>query len=165
MKGRGGEGREEKERVAHNPPLPRRASSRRREDHLAREGEEATEQEPEGAEEGGGKDGETPRGAPGEVTRVGGDGTPPRGKRGPPGIHPRTCAPVVAESLWRLTASQRRVAPGWGNWRRRCMEASLAPDRCAISEMVRLALWSDGAPLHFDPSVTMAGGNLTELEL
>ena len=41
-------------------------------------------------------------GTPVKVTRVGGGLVPPRGKRGPPGIPPRTCVTVVAGSLWRL---------------------------------------------------------------
>ena len=32
--------------------------------------------------------------------------SPTRGKIGPPGVHPRTCAPVVAGSIWRLPASK-----------------------------------------------------------
>ena len=100
-----------------------------------------------------------------EVTRVGGDTTPPRGKRGPPRITPRTCAPVVSGSLWRLTASQRRVAPGQGNSRRCCVAASLAPSRCPVSELVRHALWSGGAPLHSNLVSQMVGVSLTELEL
>ena len=95
----------------------------------------------------------------------GGTPPPPRGKRVPPGIHPRTCAPVIAGSLWRLPASKRRVAPERGNRIRRCMAASLAPACCTISEMVRHALWSGGAPLHSDPGGGMAGGGLTEVEL
>ena len=61
------------------------------------------------------RDGDTPRGGPVEVTHMGGDATPPRVKRVPPEIQPRTCAPVVVGSLWRLPTSQRRVAPGRRN--------------------------------------------------
>ena len=130
-------------------------------------GEEPAEdlEEEDEEEEDGGRDGETPRGAPVEFTCVGGDTTPPRRKRGPPGIPPRTCAPVVAGSLWRLPASQRQVAPGRGNSRRRYMAASLAPACCEISNLVYHALWSVGAPLHGDLGSGMAGGYLTELEL
>ena len=46
------------------------------------------EQEPEGAKEGGGRDGETPRGGPVEVTRVGGDATPPEENADLPGFTP-----------------------------------------------------------------------------
>ena len=59
------------------PSPTRRSNIRRREGLLAREGREEVEQEPEGAEEGEEGDGETPRGDPVEVNRVGGDATPP----------------------------------------------------------------------------------------
>ena len=67
--------------------------------------EAEAEEEEEVNEEEGDRDGDIPRGAPVEVIRMGGR-TPPRGKRGPPGIHPITCAPVVAGSLWILPSPQ-----------------------------------------------------------
>ena len=56
-----------------------------------------------------------PMGGPSRGQMRGGDATPPEKKRIPPGIHRRTCAPVVVGSLWRLPASQRRVAPRRGD--------------------------------------------------
>ena len=108
---------------------------------------------------------ERPHGGPRSRSLAWG-GTPrPRGKRGSPGIHVITCAPIVAESLWRPPASQRRVAPGRGNSGQRCMAASLAPARCSFSKLVRHALRSGGLPLHGYLGRGMAGGSCTELEL
>ena len=88
-KGRGREGKRGKARAAHDTPPPTcRASSRRGDGHPAKDREDETEQEPEGAEEGGGRDGETPQGAPVEVTRVGGDATPPEENADLLGFHP-----------------------------------------------------------------------------
>ena len=151
--GTGGKGREGKESAAHGtPPSPaeqtadkgtairpererrrrqRRRRQRRRKSMKRRE--EGIERHPGGARSRSLALGETP---------------PPRGKRGPPGIPPRTCAPVVAGSIWGLPTSQRRVTPGWGNHRRRCMAALLAPPCCSVSELVCQALRSSGAPLH-----------------
>ena len=56
-----------------------------------------------------------PTGGPNRGHLCGGGSHPPRGKNGPPRIHPRTCTPAVAGSLWRLPTSQRRVATGRGN--------------------------------------------------
>ena len=78
----------------------------------------------------------------------GGGCHPYRGKRGPPGIPPRTCTPVVAGSLWRLPESQKRVAPGQGNSGRRCMPASLPPPCCSVRELVRHALRIYWAPIY-----------------
>ena len=104
-------------------------------------------------------------GATVEFIRVGGGVPPPGGKRGPPGIHPRTCAPVVARSLWRLPASQRRVAPGRGNRGRRFMAELLAPARCSVSKLVCHALWRGRAPLHVNLGCGMVGGTQEDLEL
>ena len=77
-KGRGTEGGGAKWRVEHDThPPTRRASSWHREVHPARDRGEETEQEPEGVEEVGGGDGETPRAPLVEVTCVGRDATPP----------------------------------------------------------------------------------------
>ena len=77
-KGRDGEGGGGKERAAHDTPSPtHRSRSRHREGKSAsaeRE-EPAEEQDPKGAEEEEEEDGETPRGAPVEVTCVGGGAT------------------------------------------------------------------------------------------
>ena len=108
---------------------------------------------------------ERPQGGPQSRSDAWGGCHPPKGKRRPPGIHPRTCAPVVAGILWKLPASQRWVAPGQGNCRRRCMAVSLAPARCAISKLVCHTLWSGGAPLHGNPCSRMARGAQQELEL
>ena len=45
------------------------------------------------------------------------------------------------------------------------MAVSLAPALCAISELVRHALWSGGAPLHGDPHGGVERSYITELEL
>ena len=95
----------------------------------------------------------------------GGGRHPHRGKLRPPGIPPRTCAPVVAGSLWRRPASQRQVAPGRGNSRHRCMTASLTPACCLVSELLHHAIWSSGALLHGNLGHGMAGGARMELEL
>ena len=117
-----------------------------------------------GVEDSGGTDGETSL-RPRLRSLAWGGHHPPRGKHGTPSIHPRTCAPVVAGSLWRLPAPQRRGAPGWGNCRQRCMAASLAKACCAISNLVRHALWIGGAPLHGNLGFVMAGGSQQDLEL
>ena len=96
---------------------------------------------------------------------MGGDMPPPRGKRRPPRIHPRTCAPVVAGILWRLPASQQRVAPGRVNCGRSFMAASLAPSCCSVSKLVLHTLWSGRAPLHRNLGIRMTGGSWQELEL
>ena len=81
-KGRGTEGGGAKWRVEHDThPPTRRASSWHREVHPARDRGEETEQEPEGVEEVGGGDGETPRAPLVEVTCVGRDATPQRKMR------------------------------------------------------------------------------------
>ena len=89
--GRVREGGWGKDRSSHDttPPTCRRGS-RHREGQPARVEREdlAEEQEPEGAEEGEDEDGETPRGAPVEVTRVGGDATPPEENADLLGFHP-----------------------------------------------------------------------------
>ena len=108
---------------------------------------------------------ETPTGSPGRGRSHGGGSHPPIGKRGPPGFHPRTCAPVVAGSLWRLPASQQKVAPRRGNRGQRCMAALMAPSCCSVRELVRHNLWSGGAPLHGYLGRGMAGVSCTELEL
>ena len=51
-------------------------------------GEPEEEQDPKGTERGGGEDGETPRGGPVEVTRVGRDATPPEENADLLGFHP-----------------------------------------------------------------------------
>ena len=160
-RGRGKEGNWVRGRRGHHttPPPPHKAANQHREVQPAREGREEPEEEPEE------KETERPHGGPGQGHLRGGGRYPPRGKCGSPGIPPRTCAPVVAGSLWRLPASQQWVAPGRGNIRRRCMAASLAPDCCTISELVRHALWSGGASLHGNLGSEMEGGFLTELEL
>ena len=127
--------------------------------------EEETAEEDVEEEEERARDGDTHWGGAVEVTRVGGEATPPRGTRGPPEIPSRMCAPVIAERLWRLPASQGRFAPGRENSRQRCMEASLAPACCSVSDLVRHALWSGGAPLHGNLGRGMARGARTELEL
>ena len=64
-----------------------------------------------------------PKGAPVEAIRGGGLNRPPVGKRGPPILYRRPCAPVVGVGwgvgggggLWRLPTSQQWVAPGQGS--------------------------------------------------
>ena len=116
---------------------PCRISEHQEERHEARGGEEETEAEEdkEGSEVEGNRDRETPRGLPLEVTRVGGNVPPPRGKRRPPGIPPRMCAPVVAGSLCRLPISQRRGKPGRRNNGRRFMATLLALTCCSVSKL------------------------------
>ena len=71
----------------NTPPPHHRRAHRQREGHEARKGEEDTGQmEEEEVDEKGYRDRETPRGSLVEVTYMGGDATPPRGKRRPPGI-------------------------------------------------------------------------------
>ena len=96
-RGRGKEGKEDRgRRGLHTttPPTPPPAEppTRHREDHPAREGEEELEPEetaedPKEEEEGKGRDRETPRGSPVEVTCVGGGATPPEENKDLPGFH------------------------------------------------------------------------------
>ena len=162
-KGKVGEGGEGKETATHDTPPP--------------QGRQPTEGGASGKRGGGGirarRDGRgaegggigrrkrprDPTGTPGRGQSRGEGRHPSRGKCGSPRNHPRMCVPVVAGSLWRLPAPQRRVATGRGNSIHRCMAALLAPACCTISELVRHALWSGGAPLHGNFGGGMARGS------
>ena len=90
---RKGRGRREGERNRQQPPLPRRGASQHREGHAAREreeetAEEETAEEEEEEEEKRGRDGETPRGAPAEVTCMGRGATPLEENSDLQGSHP-----------------------------------------------------------------------------
>ena len=80
-----------------------------------------------------------------------------------PGIQPRTYTPIVAGSLWRLPASQRRVVPGRGNHRQRFVAASLARARYSVSKLVCHALRRSWAPLHGKLGSRLAGGSRKEM--
>ena len=141
-------GRSEGLRSRRNNPLPPRAASRRLDGHPSRKVEETAAEdqmaeENEENEERRRRDVETPRGALVEFNPVEGGAT--------------TCASFVAGSLWRLPASQQRVAPSRGNSRQRCMAVSLVPACCPVSELVRHALWRNRAPLHGNIGGRMAG--------
>ena len=148
----------------HTPP--RRQREQIQECHETRESGSKTEAEDEvGEEEEGDMDRDTPRGGGGRGhSRVGGQ-APPRGKRGPLGTHPRTWAPAVAGSLWRLPVSQRQVAPGQGNCGWRFMAVSLVLTRCSVSKLVCHALWNSRATLCRNLGCVMTRGPWQELEL
>ena len=165
-RGGGGVGGKAKYRKIHNPPHPQKPQPEQGGPY----GQYGWSGRVGGTRSRGGKRGRgggrrEPKGGLSRGLMRGGGCHHPRGKRGPPGIPHRTCVPVVAGSLWRLPAPQRWVAPGRGNSRQRCMEVSLAPARCAISELARHALWSGGAPIHENTGRGMGGGSRQELEL
>ena len=86
---RGGRGRGDAGGRSQIPPPPYRRAEQQK-GHEAGEGREETFQaeDEEGGKVEGDRDGETPRGALFEVTRVGGDMPPPEGNTDLPGFHP-----------------------------------------------------------------------------
>ena len=84
------------------PPPPHRRAEHQEECHKASEGEEATEEEEdkEGREAEGDRDVDTPRGAPVEVTCVGGNVPPPEENADLPGFQPES-AHLLLQGVYR----------------------------------------------------------------